>query len=96
MGGVDIAQGEIAVIEKIRGEKNIISRITEITENQMIPGSPYLILEGSNPAYADKVEASLTKKLGYPPAYRTNVGSAVAINAGHDLVAVILPEKQKA
>ncbi|MDE6730514.1 MAG: DegV family protein, partial [Oscillospiraceae bacterium] len=57
--------------------------------------SPYLIIEGSNPAHADKLESALTKELGYPPAYRTNVGSAVALNAGHDLVAVIFPERQE-
>ncbi|MDE5752939.1 MAG: DegV family protein, partial [Oscillospiraceae bacterium] len=93
---IHIAHGEIAVSEKIRGEKNIISRITEKVRSQIIPGSPYLILEGSNPAYADQVEEALTKQLGYAPVYRTKVGSAVALNAGHDLVAVILLEEQKA
>ncbi|MDE5884138.1 MAG: DegV family protein [Oscillospiraceae bacterium] len=91
---IHIAHGEIAVSEKIRGEKNIISRITEKVRNQIIPGSPYLIIEGSNPAHADKLESALTKEFGYPPAYRTKVGSAVAINAGHDLVAVIFLEQQ--
>ncbi|MDE5768854.1 MAG: DegV family protein, partial [Oscillospiraceae bacterium] len=72
---IHIAHGEIAVSEKIRGEKNIISRITEKVRNQIIPGSPYLIIEGSNPAHADQVEEALTKQLGYTPAYRTKVGS---------------------
>ena len=93
---IHIAHGEIAVSEKIRGEKNIIAKMTEKARNQIIPGSPYLIIEGSNPAHADKLESALTKEFGYPPAYRTKVGSAVAINAGHDLVAVIFPEQQKA
>lgn len=91
---IHIADGETAVTEKIRGEKNIIAKLTEKVKNQIIPGSPYLIVEGSNPAHADKLERELTELLGYAPAYRTNVGSAVAINAGHDLVAVIFPEQK--
>lgn len=92
---IHIAHGEIAVSEKIRGEKNIISKMTEKVKQKMIPDSPYLILEGSNPEYANQIEKNLTEQLGYPPAYRTKVGSAVAVNAGHDLVAVILLEQQE-
>lgn len=92
---IHIAHGKISVSEKIRGEKNIISKLTEKIKNVMIADTPYLILEGSHPEHANQIEKNLTEQLGYPPAYRTKVGSAVALNAGHDLVAVVVLEKQE-
>ncbi len=90
---IHISHGEITVSEKIRGEKNIVPKLADKIINVMQENSPYLIIEGSNPAYADQIQELLIQKTGRPPAYRVKVGSAVSVNAGHDLVAVAVLEK---
>ena len=37
----------------------------------------------------------MTKKLGYPPMFRFQIGAAVAINAGPRVVGVVLETRKK-
>ncbi len=91
---IRISHGKISAPEKVRGEKNVIPKLTDKILSVMLPGSPYLIMQGINSAQADKAEEILTQKLGYPPVQRVKIGSAVAVNAGYDLVGVAVLEKQ--
>lgn len=91
---IHIKNGKITTAEKVRGEKNIVPRLADKIISVIQDNSPYILLHGSNPVYADQMEKLLTQKLGYAPADRALVGSAVAVNAGHDLIAVIMLEKQ--
>ncbi len=91
---IRISHGKISAPEKVRGEKNIIPKLTDKILNVMLPDSPYLIMQGRNSELADKAEEILTQKLGYPPVERVKIGSAVAVNAGYDLVGIAVLEKQ--
>lgn len=91
---IRISHGVISVSEKVRGEKNIVSKMTDKICSVIQKDSPYIVIQGSSAEYADLVEAALTERLGYPPVDRTKIGSAVAINAGYDLTAVAMLEKQ--
>jgi len=91
---IHIAHGEISVSDKVRGEKNIVSKLTDKIMNVIQDGAPYLVIQGINAKHADEAEKLLTEKLGYPPVQRVKIGSAVTINAGYDLVAVATLEKQ--
>ncbi len=91
---IRISHGKISAPEKVRGEKNIIPKLTDKILNVMLPDSPYLIMQGAKSELADKAEEILTQKLGYPPVERVKIGSAVAVNAGYDLVGIAVLEKQ--
>lgn len=91
---IRISHGVISVAEKVRGEKNIVSKMTDKICSVIQKDSPYIVIQGTSAEYADQVEAALTERLGYPPADRAKIGSAVAINAGYDLVAVAMLEQQ--
>jgi len=91
---IHISHGTISTCEKIRGEKNIVPKLAEKIMSVMKKDSPYLIMQGSNSEPAEQMQKLLTEKLGYPPVDRVTIGSAVAVNAGHDLVAVIILENQ--
>ncbi len=91
---IRISHGKISAPEKVRGEKNIVPKLTEKILTVMLPDSPYLIIQGVNSELADKAEEILIQKLGYPPVERVKVGSAVAVNAGYDLVGIAVLEKQ--
>lgn len=91
---IRISHGVISVAEKVRGEKNIVQKMTDRVCSVILPGSPYLVISGKYDTYAAQVASALTERLGYPPADTGKIGSAVAINAGYDLTAVAMLEKQ--
>lgn len=90
-----IAHGENTVIEKIRGEKNVVPKMVAKITSVIKPGAPYIMLHGKDMKYCDMIAESLTKELGYPPVDKVQIGSAIAINAGPDLAAVITLEEKK-
>ncbi len=82
--------GESAIVEKVRGEKNIIPKMVEIAKARSIPQTPYLTLRGNMPEETEKLNEQLTRELGRAPLGTYCIGAAIAINAGPNLVAVIV------
>lgn len=87
---IKIAQGDSTVIEKIRGEKNIIPKLLATAEKAMTPQTPYVVVRGSDPTLPDILAEEMTKKFGYPPEYICQIGAAVACNAGHQVVGFVV------
>ena len=88
-----IQDNEITTNCKVRGDKNIIPEIVKLTADEMIPQTPYGIVYGSDSSLADELTAALTKKIGYPPVERYQIGAAIAINAGPKVVGSIFRRK---
>lgn len=87
---IKIAGGASTVIEKIRGEKNIIPKLLADAEKYMTPKAPYLIVSGSNKVLPAVLAEAMTEKFGYPPEYTVEIGAAVACNAGHNVVGFVI------
>ncbi len=87
---IKISDGVSKVIDKVRGEKNIIPKLVEIAQRDMIPKTPYIIITGSDPTVSDELEKELTKKLGYSPEWTCQIGAAVASNAGHKVAGFVI------
>lgn len=85
-----VIDGKSITAEKVRGDKNIIPKIMECAIESMIPQTPYVIITGSIPEYSDELTSLMTKKLGYPPENLFQVGAAVACNAGHKIVGIVV------
>ena len=79
-----------SVIQKIRGEQNIIPKLVEAAKAEMQPHTPYLIMQGSHPEYAQQLGAALTKALGYPPEGYWSIGAAICCNAGANVVGFVI------
>lgn len=86
---------ESSVIQKIRGEQNIVSRLAEYATSEMIPHSPYIVMRGCDPSYAEALTELLTKQLGYPPAESWSIGTTVTCNAGPNVVGIIVKQKPR-
>lgn len=84
-----------AVLQKIRGDQNIIPRLAEVVQEDMQPHSPYIVMQGSNPKIAQEFGAALTKALGYPPECYWNIGAAICCNAGHDVLGFVIKRKEE-
>ena len=87
---INIIDGVSNVSEKIRGDKNIIPKLLQVAEKQMIPQTPYAILTGSMEDITDEMVKESTKKFGYAPEYVCKVGATVCSHAGHKLIGIVI------
>ncbi|MBQ7132152.1 MAG: DegV family protein [Oscillospiraceae bacterium] len=92
---IKIAGGVSSTPSKVRGDKNIIPKIVEMAEDEMIPHTPYCIVYGSIKEYADELSKAMTKKFGYPPEWICQIGAAVASNAGHQVAGVVIKSNRR-
>lgn len=88
-----IQDNKIVTNSKVRGDKGVIPEIIKLTLAEMIPQTPYCIVYGKDKSAGDELAAQLTKKLGYPPAEMYQIGAAIAINAGPEVVGAIFKRK---
>lgn len=89
------ADGTTTNVDKIRGEKNIVSKLVEIAEKNMTPQTPYIMLHGRDDSLAKEVEKELIKKTGRKAEMYGSIGAVVTSNIGPDVVAVIVRRKNK-
>ena len=79
-----------SVIQKIRGEQNIIPKMVEVVKADIQPHAPYLVMQGADAEIAKEFGAALTKALGYPPEAYWNIGAAICCNAGPHVVGFVI------
>ena len=89
------ADGVTETVEKIRGEKNIVSKLVETVEKNMTPQTPYIIIHGRDNTLAKELEKELTKRTGRKAEMFANIGAVVSANIGPDIVAVLCRRKNK-
>lgn len=92
---IKIANGVSTVLEKIRGEKNIVPKLLADAEKSMTPQTPYIMVKGSDPTLTDALAVAMTEKFGYPPEYTVQIGATVSCNAGHNVVGFIVRGRKK-
>lgn len=92
---IKIANGVSTVMDKVRGEKNILPKLVEDAEKNMTPQTPYIMIQGSNPELCTALKQEMENALGYPPAATVQIGAAIACNAGHNLVGFIIRGRKK-
>ena len=88
-----IVNCESTVLQKIRGEQNIIPKLVETVKADIQPHTPYIVMQGCNPKIAEDFGAALTKALGYPPEAYWNIGAAICCNAGADVVGFVIKRR---
>lgn len=92
---IEFADGKTTTLEKIRGEKNIVSKLIECVEKRMTPQTPYLLIHGRDDTLAKEIEKEMIKKVGRKAEMYAKVGCAVASNIGPDVVAILVRRKNK-
>ena len=83
------------VIQKVRGEQNIIPKMVEVVKADIQPHSPYIVMQGSDTKIAQEFGAARTKALGYPPECYWNIGAAICCNAGPHVVGFVIKRKEE-
>lgn len=92
---IKLAGGTTEILEKVRGEKNIIPKILADAEKYMDTNKPYLIVVGKNKELPKILASEMEKKFGYAPEYFNEIGAAVTCNTGPDLVGLIYSGKTR-
>ncbi|MCM1132482.1 MAG: DegV family protein [Ruminococcus flavefaciens] len=92
---IEFADNKTTTVEKIRGEKNIVSKLVDCVEKRMTPQTPYIIIHGRDNTLAKEVEKEMSRRVGRKAEMFANIGAAVASNIGPDLVAVLIRRKNK-
>ncbi len=92
---IEFADNGTKMVEKFRGEKNIVPKLVECVEKHMTPQTPYIIVHGRDTTLAKEVEKELAKKTGRKAEMFNPIGAVVSANIGCDLVAVLVRRKEK-
>lgn len=87
---IQMVDGTSNVLEKIRGNKNIIPKIADTAVKNMIPKTPYIIIKGSVNEHAEELSKEMIKRVGYPPELTIQIGCAVANNAGAEVAGITI------
>lgn len=87
--------GESAVLAKVRGEKNIVSAIWDMMEEDRREGAPYCVLRTTMEDHEDELIELCEEEIGYPPAMETFVGCTIAANAGVEVIGIMYRKTKK-
>lgn len=86
---IRIHKGDMTIVEKVRGDRNVVQRIRDQYLAHGDLSAPYTVLHGKEEAPGHELAALLEKKVGRPPEGVYPVGACIAINAGPRLAAVV-------
>lgn len=92
---IEFIDGEAVTIGKVRGDKAVLPALLKKMQAERIPHTPYVILEGSEPSYADGMAAEAEKMTGEPYTMRVKIGAAISINAGHKILGIVYKGKPR-
>lgn len=90
---ITFEDGESKVISKIRGEKKVVGEVLKMVAEDREPGSPYMIVNGSNMEMYNKFRDKVYETMDTPPTIEYPVGCIIAINAGANVIGIIYRKK---
>lgn len=85
--------GESTVLNKVRGDKAVNPAMVKLAVEEMEPGSPYLLIWGSNEERNLELKKLMEEAVGYPSTTDFYIGGVIAINAGPAVTGVVYRKK---
>lgn len=89
---IAIKNGEINIIQKIRGNDNIIPSILHHANQNMIPRTPYSITIGDIDKENDFIKQS-EKIIGYKPSAIVRTGASICVHSGPQVIGIAIKSK---
>lgn len=83
---LNIIDGTFNVIKKVHGDNAVLKAFSALAAQRIREGHVYGILAGTYQGISEKLERLLTAQLGRKPFAVFDVGSAIAINSGPDML----------
>lgn len=85
--------GESKVLNKVRGEKNVVPTLISMCQKGRKKNAPYFLIRGSSPEMAGKLRGACLQELKEEPEMEYFIGGVISINAGPNVVGMIYREK---
>lgn len=92
---ISIIDGKTEIVEKVRGDKNIIPALLRHAEKHMVPKTEYCLVGGALPDRFEELKKETADRFKYDAAYSVPVGAAIAINAGPKVVGIIVKGQKR-
>lgn len=86
---ISFEDGVSKTVAKIRGEKKLFNDVLAMTDAQIGKDAPYLIAYGSDDGIRQRFREACEEHFGRPPEMEYPIGSVIAINSGHNTIAII-------
>lgn len=83
------------IVEKVRGEQNIVPHLGALAKERMIPHTPYMVLYGGECEYGETLSAYMTKLIGYPPEDMWAIGATISCNAGSHAYGFVIKQENR-
>lgn len=77
-------------VDKVRGNKLVIPKMTEVALSRMVPGTSYAILVGKDRKKAEEAAELMKKATGREPEFYLNVGATISCHLGPDVAGIIV------
>ena len=92
-----VTDGEIKILEKVRGDRNIIPKMVQIAKDRRKgEDSPFVVMHTMQPQYGAELEKGLVKEFGKHCRGDFEIGASITINAGPTAFGcIIMGEKRK-
>lgn len=88
---ISIIDGKTTVVEKVRGDKNVVTHIVERAfERCADKKAPISIIYGSVEQYGEEMRKTASKKFGHSPKMTFRAGASITINSGPKVVGIIV------
>ncbi|MFI3254252.1 MAG: DegV family protein [Eubacteriales bacterium] len=81
--------GDSVLIAKVRGEKNVVSALIEVVDEDRQAGAPYCLLSTTLDVFDERLQEECTEEYGYPPSLSTKIGGVISINAGTAVLGIV-------
>lgn len=85
-----IIGGEMKIIDKVRGDKNVVPKLVEIACRRRTVGTPYLGIRAMTDDVGELLTAEMREKTGEEPIGLFYAGASITINAGPRLAGVMI------
>jgi DegV family protein with EDD domain len=87
---IRIMDGEMDIVDKVRGERAIAPALVKYAKDTMIPKTPYFTVKGLSETQSNELVECAKKEIGDDPIGTFEVGSCIAINAGPQVVGIMV------
>ncbi|MBC8547209.1 DegV family protein [Clostridiaceae bacterium NSJ-31] len=92
---LSIIDGEMKIVDKVRGDKNVVPRLVDFACRDRKGDSPYLCIRALTDEVGEQAAALMEERTGQKPVGLYYAGACITINAGPRLAAVaVLGEKR--
>lgn len=87
--------GKSKILAKVRGEKNVVSALVDLAEEDFQTGAPYCVLISGEKTYQDAMVEACTEAFGQAPEMIVQVGGVISINAGTSVLGISYRKQDK-